>query len=92
MSDTVTVTVETTRNADSVIFVLKKTLLPPGVGNPYPNREIAQSHPLAKALFEIQGVASVWIIASEIQVTKDAQATWGALKSKIVETIKRIES
>lgn len=92
MSDTVIVTVETTRNEHSVIFKLGKTLLPPGTGNPYPNREIAQSHPLAKALFEIKGVASVWMIANEVQVTKEAQATWGAIKSKIVETIKRIES
>ncbi len=87
----ITVTVETTRNADSVIFKLKTTLLPPGIGGSFPNREIAQSHPLAKALFEIQGVASVWLIGSEIQITKDAGTTWGAIKAKIVETIKRIE-
>ena len=86
----ITVTVETTRNADSVIFKLKTDLLPPGIGGSYPNREIAQSNPLAKALFDIPGVSSVWLMGSEIQVTKNAQTTWGAIKAKIVETIKRV--
>ncbi len=88
----VTVTVETTRNEDSVVFILDKTLIPPGTGSPFPNRETAQSHPLAKALFEINGVASVWLIGSEVQVTKNGAVSWGAIKAKIVETIKRIES
>jgi len=88
----VQVTVEPMRNENSVAFILDKTLIPPGTGNPYSNRESAQSNPLAKALFEIQGVSSVWILGNEVQVTKDDEVTWGALKGKVVETIKRIES
>ena len=86
----VQVTVEPMRNENSVAFILDKTLIPPGTGNPYSNRESAQSNPLAKALFEIQGVNSIWVLGNEVQVTKDDQASWGALKGKVVETIKRV--
>ncbi len=88
----VNVTVEPMRNENSVAFILDKTLIPPGTGNSYPNREKAQNNPLAKALFEIQGVSSVWVLGNEVQVTKNDEATWGAVKSKVVETIKRVES
>jgi hypothetical protein len=86
----VKVTVEPMRNEHSVSFILDKTLIPPGTGSSYPNSEKAQSNPLAKALFEIQGVSSVWVLGNEVQVTKDDQATWGAVKSKVVETIRRV--
>jgi hypothetical protein len=85
----VSVTVEPMRNENSVAFILDKTLIPPGTGNPYSNRESAQGNPLAKALFEIKGVHSIWVLGNEVQVTKDDEATWGALKGRVVETIKQ---
>jgi len=85
----VQVTVEPMRNENSVAFILDKSLIPPGTGSSYPNREKAQSNPLAKALFEIRGVNSIWILGNEVQVTKDDEATWGALKGKVVETIRQ---
>ncbi len=88
----VSVTVEPMRNENSVAFILDKPLIPPGTGNSYPNREKAQSNPLAKALFEIKGVSSIWVLGNEVQVTKNDEVTWGAIKAKIIETIKRIES
>ena len=88
----VEVTVEPTRNEDSVVFILNKTLIPPGTGSTFSNRESAKDHPLARALFEIRGVNSLWIIGSEVQVTKDPGVSWGAIKAKVVETIKQVES
>lgn len=85
----VSVTVEITRNENTVAFKLDKDLIPPGTGSSYPNSEKAQSNPLAKALFEINGVASVWVLGNEVHVTKDDDATWGAVKSKVVETIRQ---
>jgi hypothetical protein len=85
----VNVTVEPMRNENSVSFVLDKALLPPGTGNPYSNRESAQGNPLAKALFEIKGVHSIWVLGNEVQVTKDDEASWGALKGRVVETIRK---
>ena len=85
----VSVTVEPTRNENAIVFKLDKDLIPPGTGNSYPNRETAQSDPLAKALFEIRGVASVWVLGNEVHVTKEDGVTWGAVKSKVMETIRR---
>ena len=85
----VSVTVEPTRNENTVVFKLDKDLIPPGTGNSYPNRETAQNDPLAKALFDIQGVSSVWVLGNEVHVTKEDQVTWGAVKSKVVETIRQ---
>ena len=85
----VSVTVETTRNEHSVVFKLDKDLIPPGTGSSYPDREKAQSNPLAKALFEIRGVSSVWVLGNEVHVTKEDDVTWGAIKSKVVETIRQ---
>ena len=88
----VEVTVAPTRNEDSVVFILDKTLIPPGTGSSFPHRESAKDHPLARALFEIRGVSSLWILGNEVTVTKDPGVSWGGIKAKIVETIKRVES
>ena len=85
----VQVTVEPMRNEHSVSFLLDKTLIPPGTGESYPNSEKAQANPLAKALFELKGVNSIWILGNEVQVTKDDDASWGALKGRVVETIRK---
>ena len=85
----VNVTVEPMRNENSVSFLLDKSLIPPGTGESYPNREKAQRNPLAKALFEIKGVNSIWVLGNEVQVTKDDDASWGALKGRVVETIRK---
>ncbi len=86
---TVDVTLETTRNSDSVIFKLDRELLPPGTGDTYPDPELAKENPLASALFKIKGVVSVWIIGNEVQVSKDERVSWGRINSRIIETIKR---
>lgn len=80
-----------TRNPDSVTFCLNKTLLPPGKGLAFSGPEFAKDHPLARELFQIRGVKSIWIIANEVQVTKDEKVRWGTITSKIIETIKRVE-
>ncbi len=80
-----------TRNEHSVIFELNKELIPPGTGLSFSSAEMAKSHPLANTLFQIPGVASVWILGSEVQVTKDDRARWTSIHSKVVEAIKKIE-
>jgi hypothetical protein len=85
---TVEITVEPTRNEHSVIFKLNRQVVRPGTGLSYSAPETAEDNPLAKSLFEIKGVASVWMISNEIQVTKDDKARWPSIKSKILETIR----
>ena len=82
------ITVEPTRNEHSVIFTLNQEVVRPGTGLSYSGPESAEDNPLAKSLFEIKGVASVWMISNEIQITKNDNARWPSIKSKILETIR----
>lgn len=81
------ITVTPSRNEHSIVFNLNKDILPPGKGLSFPAEQFAQAHPLAKALFNIKGVVSVWIIGSEIQVTKDEKTRWGSIKGVVEEAI-----
>lgn len=81
------ITFEPTRNENSVIFYLNRQVVRPGTGLTFSNPETAKENPLAKQLFQIKGVASVWMISNEIQITKNDNARWSAIKSKIIETI-----
>ena len=81
------ITTTPTRTENLVTFTLDKDLIPPGTGLSYPNKELAQSHSIAKALFELSGVESVWILGNSIQVSKSDDVRWGSLKGKVVETI-----
>lgn len=89
---TVEVKVEPTRNEHSVIFSLNKSLIQPGTGESYPDAASTANSPLARALFQIRGVQSVWILGNDVQITKDESVRWGRINSKIIETIKQIES
>lgn len=84
----VEIAVTPTRNEHSIIFKLDRRLIPPGTGLPFADAQAADSHPLARALFQIKGVVSVWILGDEIQVTKDEKVRWGSVKPKIIETIR----
>ena len=44
---------------------------------------------MAKSLFAIGGVESVWILGSGIHVTKDEKTRWAKIQSRIIETIRR---
>lgn len=81
------ITVEPTRNDNSVIFLLNRQVVPPGTGLSFSGSAMAEDYPLAKSLFQIKGVVSVWMISNEIQVTKNDNARWSAIKSRIIETI-----
>ena len=84
-----TIKIETTptRTENLITFTLDKELIPPGTGLSYPNKDAAQSHDIAKALFELNGVKSVWILGNSIQVSKSDNIRWASLKAKCEEVI-----
>lgn len=82
------ITVTSTRNENYVEFSLNQDLIPPGTGLSFANPESAESHPLAKALFGIRGVKSVWILGNGIHVTKNENIRWSILQSKVLEAIR----
>jgi len=82
------ITAVPTRTENLLTFELNRALIPPGTGLSFPNVHSAESHPVARAIFQVKGVSSVWILDNAIDVTKDATARWAAVKPKVVEAIR----
>ncbi len=66
---------EITPNPATLKFVTQKILLPKGSSD-FPTLEAAQQSPLAKQVFELAFVTSVFISANYVTVTKGSDATW----------------
>nr|WP_320133599.1 NifU family protein [uncultured Holophaga sp.] len=83
--------IEYTPNPHAVKFILKE---PVAVGFPrsYPNREIAEADPLAKALFEVGHVVSVFMQDKILTITKDEELTWNDLLPKLAPPIRSAPS
>ena len=77
------------RNPNYVTFSTDQNLIPLGTGLSYSDPESAESNPLAKSLFAIGGIESIWILGSGIYVTKDEKARWTKIQSRFIETIRR---
>ena len=82
----VTVQVSTTPNEHALKFTLDKPAIESG-HKTYANAEAAEELPVAKALFAIDGVASVFLMADFVTVTKKPEASWDTLQSGVMSTI-----
>lgn len=87
---TVEIEITATRNPNYVTFSLDHDLIPPGTGLSYSDAESAESNPLAKALFAISGVESIWVLGNSIHVTKAEKIRWARIQSRVIETIRRV--
>ena len=85
---TLEIVTQPTRSETLVTFTLNKALIPPGTGKSFPNKASAQADPIAKAIFDVEGVESVWILGNDIQVGKADGVRWSAIKSKVYDAIR----
>lgn len=83
----VKVQITTTPNEHALKFTLDQPALESG-HKTYANAAAANESPVAKALFGLEGVASVFLMADFITVTKKPDANWDNLQSAAVEAIK----
>lgn len=83
--------IEYTPNPNAVKFQLKE---PVAVGFPksFPSVEIAQADELAKALFEVGHIVSVFMQDKWLTVTKDDGASWPDLLPKLAAPIRSAPS
>ena len=84
---TVEVSVSTTPNENAMKYTLNCNSIESG-HKTYANAEAAEDSPLAKALFAIDGVTQVFLMADFISVTKKPEAKWSSLEAPIMDTIK----
>lgn len=81
--------VTATRSENTLVFAVKDALLPYGESIPVSQPEAAKLHPVAEVLMAVPGVDSAWIMGKEIMVTKKADERWAAVKSRVIEAIRK---
>ena len=78
-----------TPNPNAVKFVIGEPAVPEGGSKSFYNREQAAADPRAAAIFELDGVASVFMVADFVTVTKTEVADWGALIEPVRDVLGR---
>ena len=83
----VEVSVSTTPNENAMKYTLNCNSIESG-HKTYANAESAEDSLVEKALFAIDGVAQVFLMANFISVTKKPETNWSNLEASILEAIK----
>lgn len=82
--------VDLTPNPQALKFILNEKLLNRETRH-FNNKEEAQNDPLAKGIFEINGVVSVFYMDKFITIEKDSNVQWGQIQRPFVELIKNFD-
>jgi len=82
--------VDLTPNPQALKFIVNEKLLVSEKRN-FANKSDAETDPLAKAIFEIEGVVSVFYMDRFITIEKDPKANWGQIQKPFVELIKKFD-
>ncbi len=77
---------EDTPNPAALKFLPGREVLPAGVAD-FPSREAATRSPLARLLFEIDGVAGVFLGSDFVTVTKGGDRNWQTMKPMVLGAI-----
>lgn len=79
--------VDLTPNPQALKFVMSEKLLQKETRN-FPTKESAENDPLAKGIFEVEGVVSVFYMDRFITIEKKPETGWGVIQKGFVEFIK----
>lgn len=82
--------VDLTPNPQALKFILNEKLLQKEARN-FNSKEEAQNDPLAKGIFEIPGVVSVFYMDKFITIEKDPKVQWGQIQRPFVDFIKKFD-
>jgi NFU1 iron-sulfur cluster scaffold homolog, mitochondrial len=82
--------VDLTPNPQALKFIISERLLQFETRN-FANKESAQNDPLAKGMFEIPGVVTVFYMDRFITIEKEKTAQWGPIQKRLVEFIKTFD-
>ena len=87
MTEPIEVWAEPTPNPNALKFTLNRTTAE-GRSKTYASPEAAEASPLAKALFEIDGVKSLFFLNNFITVTRQPGTDWSTLAPLVEERIR----
>lgn len=85
-----TVRFQATPNPNAGKFIVNRKVVDGASSKSFYNADDAVDHPLAAALFELEGVASLFMVDDFITVTKAPEAEWGTLIPEVQATIEQV--
>lgn len=83
--------IEETPNPNAVKFILREPVSN-GVAKQYGSSELAENDPLAKSLFDVGHVVSIFYMDSMITVEKDDESDWDELLPALAVPIRAAEA
>jgi hypothetical protein len=87
VTEPIEVWTEHTPNPNALKFTLNRAVTE-GRSKTYASPEAAEASPLAKALFEIAGVKSLFFLNNFITVTRQPGSDWAAISRQVEERIR----
>ena len=78
-----------TPNPNAGKFTVNRKVVDGKASRSFYNAEDAVDHPVASALFELEGVASVFMVDDFITVTKSPEADWQTLIPEVQAAIEQ---
>lgn len=79
-----------TPNPNAGKFVVGRTVVEGKSSRSFYTAEQAAADPVATALFELDGVASIFMVEDFVTVTKQAAAEWSDLIPRVTSTLERV--
>lgn len=81
-----------TPNPNAGKFTLDRKVVEGTSSKSFYNADDAAGHALASALFELEGVASIFMVDDFVTVTKSPDASWDKLMPEVQTVIERVIS
>jgi hypothetical protein len=81
-----------TPNPNAGKFTVDRTLVEGRSSRSFHSPEQAAADPVAAALFELDGVASIFMVEDFVTVTKQPAADWSELVPRVTDTLERVLS
>jgi hypothetical protein len=81
-----------TPNPNAGKFTVGRTVVEGRSSCSFYNAEQAAANPIAAALFELDGVSSVFMVEDFVTVTKNADADWSELIPRVTDTLESVLS
>jgi hypothetical protein len=81
---------QATPNPNAGKFTVDRTLVEGRSSRSFHSQEQAAADPVAAALFELDGVASIFMVEDFVTVTKQPAADWSELAPRVTDTLERV--
>jgi hypothetical protein len=83
---------QATPNPNAGKFTVGRRVVDGNTSRSFYSAEQAAAEPVAAALFDLEGVASIFMVEDFVTVTKEPDADWSELIPRVTSTLERVLS